>query len=804
MLLARRGLWLVVFGVTVLSPLLLGAQAPVSSSASSRAFLDQYCITCHNERLRQSGLMFDRMDVSNVGEAADVWEKVVRKLRAGSMPPEGRPRPDKTVYTSVASSLEAALDRAAASRPDPGRMPAVRRLSRTEYKNAIRDLLGIENLPKGMDLNVVLPADNVRSGFDNLADLLFVSPVVLDGYLAAARNISRLAVGGDNSPSVADTYRLAAELPQERQLVGLPAGTRGGGAIRTYLPSDGEYTITVDTSGASRETHQLEVAVDGDRVGLIPVVRGGTEDAQQLRLPLKAGPRVITATFLQESGALGEETVLYSNRRGGSGLVAGLLVQRLPAVVAVTISGPDNTSGPGDTPSRRRLFVCRPASPADEAPCARQILSALVTRAYRRPATDADLEVLLPFYEENHSAAGFDAGIRSALERVLVSPQFLFRIERTARTTSGGEPVPISDLELASRLSFFVWSSIPDDELLDLAVRGELTKTSVLNQQVGRMLADPRADSFVSNFAAQWLFLRDVEAKRPDVAIFADFDDDLRQAFQRETELFISSVFQENRSVLDLLRADYTFVNERLARHYGMPHVYGSHFRRVPLDAASDRGGLLGQGSILLLTSYPTRTSPVLRGKWVLDNLLGAAPPPPPPNVPSLEEKDSAGESLSMREAMERHRSNPACASCHARMDPVGFALENFDGLGRWRARSESGDPIDAVSTLADGSALNGVRGLRDWLLARSDAFVANLTERLLTYALGRDISYADMPAVRQIVRVAGPDYTFESLVLGVVESYPFQMRRSDTAERAPRAAAMNAPDPASARGVTP
>ena len=801
MLFARRDLWVVVFGVTVLLGPQLGAQ---TVSPPSRVFLDQYCVTCHNERVRQSGLMFDRMDVSKVGDAAEVWEKVVRKLRAGSMPPEGRPRPDKTVYAAVASSLEAALDRAAAARPDPGRMPSVRRLSGTEYKNAIRDLLGIESLPKGMDLNVVLPADNARSGFDNLADLLFVSPVVLDGYLAAARNISRLAVGGDDSPPVADTYRLPAELPQENQLVGLPAGTRGGAAIRTYLPADGEYTITIDTSSASREMHQLEVAVDGDRVGLIPVVRGGDEAAGQLHLPLKAGPRVITAAFLA-SGALGEETVLYSNRRGGSGLVAGLLVQRLPAVVAVTISGPDNVVGPSDTPSRRRLFVCQPATAADEAPCARRILSNLVRRAYRRPATDADLDLLLPFYEKNRSAGGFDAGIRSALERVLVSPQFLFRIERAAVTNSAGEPVRISDLELASRLSFFLWSSIPDDELLDLAVGGELQQASVLDQQVRRMLADPRADSLVSNFAAQWLFLRDVEAKRPDVAIFADFDDDLRQAFQRETELFISSVFRENRSVVDLLRADHTFVNERLARHYEMSHVYGSHFRRVEFDATSARGGLLGQGSILLLTSYPTRTSPVLRGKWVLDNLLGAAPPPPPPNVPSLSEKNSAGDPLSMREAMERHRANPVCASCHARMDPVGFALENFDGLGRWRARSESGAPIDAASTLADGSTLNGATGLRAWLLAQSDAFVANLTERLLTYALGRDLTYSDMPAVRKIVREgASSNFTFTSLVLGVAESLPFQMRRSDAAERAPGVAAMNTPGPASVRGVRP
>ena len=801
-------LWTVGFGVTVALALPAGAGPPPQRAPSTSAFLDRYCVACHNERVGQSGLAFDRMDVSNVSEAPDVWERVVRKLRARSMPPQGHPRPDQAEYAGVASSLETALDRAAAARPDPGPMPSVHRLSHTEYRHAVRDLLGIESFPKGMDLSVLLPADNARSGFDNLADLLFVSPTVLEGYLAAARAISRLAVGDADAPLMVDTYRLPSELPQDAQLEGFPPGTRGGTAIRTYLPVDGEYAIKIDVSGASRETHLLEISIDGDRARLIPIVRGGDGDPE-LRLPFKAGPRVITLAFLQESGALSEETVLRGNRRGGSGMASGLLVQRLPALSAVTISGPYSSAGPGDTPSRRRLFVCRPAGAADEASCARKILSTLARRAYRRPATDADLDLLLAFYEAGRTAGGFDAGIRSALERVLVSPQFLFRIERPV-TTATGEAARVSALELASRLSFFLWSSIPDDALLEVAASGRLTDPAILERQVRRMLADPRADSLVSNFAAQWLFLRDVEAKRPDVAIFADFDEGLRRAFQRETELFVSSVFREDRSVLDLLRADYTFVNERLARHYGMSNVYGSHFRRVTLDGKSARGGLLGQGSILLLTSYPTRTSPVLRGKWVLDNLLGAAPPPPPPNVPSLRERSSDGTPLSMREAMERHRANPVCASCHARMDPVGFALENFDGLGRWRTRSESGELIDATSRLPDGSTLSGVPGLQEWLLDQSDAFVVNLTGKLLTYALGRDLGHHDMPAVRKIVRDAAPGrYSLASLVLGVARSYPFQLRRSAApqAASASRGGAGRAPDResvASVPGVTP
>ncbi|MBM3778378.1 MAG: DUF1592 domain-containing protein [Acidimicrobiia bacterium] len=782
---AWGGRWAAVVGALLVTTSPVRAQSPEGlAQPSTRAFLDRYCVTCHNERLRQSGLMLDRLETADSGGAAETWEKVVRKLRTGAMPPQGRPRPDAATYDAVATAIEQALDRVAAASPDPGRMPALRRLSRTEYANAIRDLLGIAHLPKGMDLALLLPADNSRSGFDNLADLLFVSPTVLDGYLNAAREISRLAVGDPGMPLLVDTYRVPSELPQERQLEGFPAGTRGGTRIQTYLPAVGEYRMAIDVSGASREVHGLEVAVDGDRVGLVEISRAHGE-SYELRLPLTAGPHVITATFVPPSGALSEEPVLRANNRGGSGATAGLLGQRLPALAAITVRGPYGGAGAAETPARRRLFVCRPASDADEAPCARRILSTFVTRAYRRPATSGDLDLLLPFFEEGRQAGGFDAGIQRALERLLVSPQFLFRIEKPTAHASGA-PARVSDLELASRLSFFLWSSLPDDELIDVAARGTLRAPGEIDRQVRRMLADPRAAALATNFAAQWLFLRDVETRRPDGGIFADFEEGLRRALLRETELFIGSVFRENRSVLDLLEADYTFLNERLAKHYGIPHVYGSHFRRVALDPAGPRGGLLGQGSILLLTSYPTRTSPVLRGKYVLDNLLGAPPPPPPPDVPALQETGGDGTPLSMREAMERHRVNPVCASCHAQMDPVGFALENFDGLGRWRTTGESGDLIDARSALPDGREVAGATGVRDWLLAQSGAFVQNFTERLLTYALGRDLDHRDMPVVRGIVRgAARDDYAFGSLVLGVVESLPFQMRRSEAARMA-------------------
>ena len=771
-----------------------------ANAASVEATLNRYCVTCHNERivngrgtapsmlvsqLRTAGLALDVLDVNHVGGDSDDWERVIRKLEARTMPPVGRPRPDEATYGEIIDWLEAELDRAAENAPNPGRRPALHRLSRTEYQNAVRDLLALDDLPKEFDVATLLPADNVTSGFDNLAELLFVSPSTLERYLAAARKISRLAVGDTSMPPIVDRYQLDRDLIQDGHLDGLPLGTRGGAVIRSHLPADGEYVLTVEFAQAAREEHEVEVSVDGERVSLFsiggrPLVRGASgvfafeaEPPVDVRVPLGAGPREIAVAFLQKTGAR-HESLVRASRRGQ---------RREPSIATVTLSGPYGVDGSGDTPSRERIFTCRPGEGAVAAaePCAREILSTLARRAYRRPVTAADLDLLLPFYEEGRAEGGFDRGIQRALERLLVSPEFLYRIERDPAGVDPGAPYPVGDLELASRLSFFLWSSIPDDELLDRAIDGTLSDPAVLEAQVQRMLADRRSRALVDNFAEQWLYLRDVEAKEPDPGFFPGFDENLRQAFQRETQLFIDSVLREDRRVSDLLTADYTFVNERLAKHYGIPHVYGSHFRRVPLDGTARRG-LLGQGGILTLTSYATRTSPVLRGKWILENLLASPPPPPPPDIPALAERTDDGAALSMRAAMERHRANPACASCHAQMDPLGFALENFDAVGRWRVRSESNDAIDASGVLPDGTSFEGPDGMRGALLREPERFVATVTEKLMTYALGRNVESYDMPAVRAIVRDAERnDYRFSSIVLGIVRSTPFQMRMSQS-----------------------
>jgi hypothetical protein len=763
------------------------AQAPGGTSVVApeavSAVLDRYCVTCHNERLRTAELTLEGLDLSHVGADAGTWESVVRKLRLRAMPPEGRPRPDDATNDAVASWLETELDRAAAAAPDPGRRPALHRLSRTEYQNAVRDLLALDDLPKELDVTVMLPADNATSGFDNLAELLFVSPTLMERYLSAARKISRLAVGDPTMLPIVDTYRIDRDLVQDRHVEGLPLGTRGGTHVRSHLPLDGEYLITVEFPGAAREPNDVEISVDGERVALFTVGENppkrlasgvftfDADPAVQARVALRAGPRDVAVAFLPKSGAVSSGLVRSARSRS-----------RQPSIASVIVSGPYGADGAGDTPSRRQIFSCRPgtgAAAADEQACARDILSATARRAYRRPSTEQDLDVLLPFYEQGRTEGGFERGIQRAIERVLVSPEFLFRVERDPEGVAAGDTYRVSDLELASRLSFFLWASIPDDELLDLAIRGELGAPGVLDQQVQRMLADRRSEALVTNFAEQWLFLRDVEAKEPDTGYFPGFDENLRQAFRRETELFIDSILRGDRNVLELLTANHTFVNDRLAKHYGIPHVYGSHFRRVELEDA-ERRGLLGQGSILTLTSYGTRTSPVLRGKWILENLLSSPPPPPPPNVPALEATTDDGQPRSMREAMEQHRANPACASCHKRMDPLGFALENFDAIGRWRTLSESKTPIDATGQLPDGTQFEGPTGLRTALLRSGDQFVTTIAEKLLTYALGRGVEAYDAPTVRALVRdAARDDYRFSSLVTGIVNSTPFQMRKS-------------------------
>ena len=757
--------------LAVFAPLLaitLMAYAQAQRPAAPAAVFTQYCVTCHNSTLKTAGLVINPADLDRVSANPELWEKVVRKLRSTAMPPAGSPRPDPKTYDATAAFLETELDRAAAAKPDPGALPLLHRLSRTEYQNSIRDLLAVDGLPKEMDYSLLLPSDNISSGFDNIADLLFVSPSTMERYLDAARKISGIAVGDPELPLMVNIYKLGPEQLQNARVDELSFGTRGGLAIRSYFPLDADYNIKLELAGAARD--QIEVTVDGERLKLI-TVGGGRGGAQPLefRIPVKAGPRLVGVTFIEQSQARDEDTLRPRMRSRGS----------QPALASVTISGPYNVTGPGDTPSRKRIFICRPKAAGEEPACARQILTTLTRRAYRRPSTEVDIQRLMPFFNAGKTEGGFDRGIQKALERILDSPQFLFRIETDPANTARGTTHRISDLELASRLSFFIWSSIPDDDLLSAAIAGKLSNSATLEQQTRRMLADPRSESMVTNFAAQWLYLRDIQTKQPDEILFPDFDETLRDAFHRETELLLDSILRENRSVLDLLTANYTFLNERLAAHYGIPNVQGSYFRRVTLPEGSPRAGLLGQGSILSVTSYANRTSPVLRGKWVLENLLSSPPPPPPPNVPALKTEGEPGKPLTMRDAMIQHRASPACASCHARMDPIGFAMENFDALGRWRDQ-DSFKKIDASGALPDGTRFEGMAGLRKLLLDHSGEFMSTVSEKLLMYAIGRNLQYYDAPAVREIAREASRNNnTFSSLVLGVVKSAPFQMRQT-------------------------
>ena len=765
---------------------------PASSTPGSvspqRALLNQYCVTCHNERLRTAGLTLDEADLTNIGGTAPLWEKVVRKLRAGAMPPAGRARPDRATYDELASWLEGQLDQAASAAPHPGRTEALHRLNRTEYANAVRDVLALE-----IDVNELLPPDDASYGFDNIAGVLGISPSLLEQYLLAARKVVRVALGNPDITPVGETFRLPGELRQDDRFEGLPFGTRGGTALQYNFPLDGEYVIRVqldrnDNGGLANfpDRHDLELSIDGERVTLFTVdtrdalgLRRG-EDADkdwEVRVPVEAGPRDVRVAFIKKTSALQETPRLpflrpYQGHR--------LDTRYQPHVGEVLIVGPFDGQRPTNTPSRQRILVCDPATRADEAPCARSILSAVARRAYRRPVTETDLQPLLTFYEDGRTDGDFEAGIELALQAVLSSPDFLFRVERDPAGLPPNTPYQIPDMELASRLSFFLWSSVPDDELIELAQRAELKKPDVLHQQVERMLADARSQALITNFAGQWLYLRNLPATVPHHVRFPNFDVALQQAFRRETELFFESIVRGNRSALELLTARHTFVNERLAKHYGIPNVLGPEFRRVDLPDDSPRGGLLGHGSILTVTAYPTRTSPVLRGKWILENLLGYEPPPPPPDIPSLEETNSTGQVFSMRERMVRHRASPACASCHAVMDPPGLALENFDAVGRWRVLGEGNSPIDATGTLPDGTSFDGPAGLRQAFLRRPETFVSTVTQKLLTYALGRGLEPYDMPTVRQLVRDIEPNnYRLEDLIVGIVDSVPFQMRQS-------------------------
>ncbi|MBK5291066.1 MAG: DUF1592 domain-containing protein [Acidobacteriia bacterium] len=771
------------------------AAAQPQPAFSSQATVNKYCIGCHNTKLKTGGLSLDTTSLQDLTRHTDVWEKVVRRLRARQMPPAGMPRPDERTYTALVSSLESSLDTAAAANPNPGRTDTFRRLNRTEYQNAIRDLLALE-----VDADALLPADESSHGFDNVTvgDL---SPTLLDRYISAAQKISRLAVGIPGRSPGGDTIRIAPDLTQEEHFNELPIGTRGGASVRYTFPMDAGYDIQLRLTRDRNEhveglrgQHELELLLDRQRVHLFTVTPPKTDGDHQavdqhlkFRITAKAGPHILGVTFLKSP-----TTLLETERQP---FLAHFNMHRhprlQPAIYSISITGPYAAKGPGDTPSRRRIFACQPANPGAENGCAKRILSALMRRAYRRPVTDADLERPMRFYRDARATSGFDAGIEMALGAVLVSPQFLFRIEKDPPGIAPRSPYRISGVELASRLSFLLWSSIPDDELLNAAVQGKLATPAVLNQQVRRMLNDPRSRTLVTNFASQWLHLRNLSSTTPDMRLFPDFDDNLRQAFLQETELFFESILREDRSVMDLLQADYTFVNERLAKHYGIPNIYGSRFRRISLDKDSVRGGLLRQGSILTVTSYATRTSPVIRGKWILDNILGVPPPPPPAEVPALKD-NTVGKSLPVRQRLAEHRANPACAGCHQLMDPPGFALENFDAVGRWRT-TEEGAPIDAAGGLPDGSQFTGVAGLQQALLARPEIFAGTFAEKLLTFALGRGVEHYDAPAIRKIVQEArAGDFRFSSLIIGIVNSKPFQMRSAQGAGRAVNAQKTN------------
>jgi cytochrome c551/c552 len=792
--------------------LMLGvAVAAVVCAQEPQALLNQYCVTCHNAKLKAGGLELDKLDLHRVDANAETWEKVARKLRAGMMPPAGAPRPDRHALDTLAGTVEEALDRAAAANPNPGRAP-LHRMNRGEYANAIRDLLAVD-----VDATTLLPADDSSNGFDNIADVLGISPALLERYVAAAAKISRLAVGDPGTAPLDVTYTVRGDLSQNETLDGLPLGTRGGTLVKHNFPLDGEYQIKLSLMklsfgqvyGEGADGQELEVTVNGERVKLyklepVPMFfmkakPGATAPPEPLtdpqeervkmtpdihlefKLNAKAGPQTLGVAFLQKNYDANEDLV---HRPGASTFDPNIGMQygydTVPHLARVDITGPYHATGPGDTPSRRRIFVCHPSVPADEIPCARKILSNLVRRAFRRAPTDADLESLLSFYQQERNKTGsFEAGIEIALRRILADPEFVFRFEAPPANVAANGIYRISDTELASRLSFFLWSSIPDDELLNLGLQGKLHDPAVLERETRRMLADDRAHALASNFAGQWLYLRDLKSSNPDGREFPDFDDNLRQAFQRETELLFESVQREDRSVLDLLNADYTFVNERLAKHYGIANVYGPDFRRVPVPS-DERRGLLGQGSMLLVTSNANRTSPVQRGKWILENLLASPPPLPPPNVPPLKENSGDSAVASVRERMEQHRSNPACAGCHKIMDPIGLALENFDGVGQWRS-TDSGLKIDASGQLVDGTRVDGPASLRKALLDRPEAFVGAMTEKLLMYGVGRETKYYDMPVVRAVMRnAAGNQYRFSDLVLGIVKSAPFQMRMKE------------------------
>jgi hypothetical protein len=802
----------------------LPALGSAKVGASSTAVLSKYCITCHNEKRKTAGLAIDTLDLQRVGADAEVWEKIARKFRTHEMPPPGAPRPDGATYAAVTAHLESTLDSAAAANPNAGRVP-VHRLNRAEYANAIRDLLGLD-----IDSRGVLPADDSdQEGFDNVASVLTVSPALLENYLAAARMISRLAVGDTSRKPMVDVFKVERDMVQdERMSDELPFGSRGGTAVTYQFPVDGEYLFKIELKRqlydyivGMGEPHQLDVRLDGVLLKRFTVGGEGkgmttpenyagntpgdpewekymltADRGLEVRAPVKAGPHLVGVSFVRR---LWEGEGILQPPQTGFGRTTNELYFGYPALKTVSIGGPFNVTGPGESPTRRALFVCTPPGYAsgaargdgapqaerasgggppdfkEELPCARKILSSVAARAYRRPITEAETQVLLDFYRAGRTEeTTFDAGIQRGLERVLAAPSFIFRVNRPSAP----------DLNLASKLSFFLWSSIPDEELLTAATSGKLKDPAVLERQVRRMLRDPRATALVEGFATRWLELSKIAGFVPDTQLYPEFDENLREAMAEETKLFVGDQLRQDRSVADLLLADYTFANDRLAQHYGIPNVYGSHYRPVKFGDRR-RGGLLGQASVLSVTSYPNRTSVVIRGRWLLANMLGAPPPPPPLDVPALREPGQEGQPKALRERMEAHRKNPACASCHQRMDPLGFSLENFDAVGKWRAEAD-GVPVDPTASLPDGTQFAGVEGLRTYLADHKEDFVRTLSGKLLAYAIGRGIEYYDQPAIRKIARdAAANDYRWSSVILGVVNSTPFSAPAAESSRDA-------------------
>jgi hypothetical protein len=770
----------------------IGQQRPDSSQ---KAILTQYCVTCHSDKTRTGGLTLEALDVDHPEANPEVWEKVVRKMRAGLMPPAGMPRPERAAYESFRHTIETSLDRAAVAKPNPG-ATALHRMNRAEYANAIRDLIAVE-----VDPVAILPADDSLEGLDNIADVLGTSPALIERYVSAAAKISRVAIGDTDIGPLSHTYKVRGDVSQDKHVESLPLGTRGGITIKHNFPVDGEYLFKFSLLkvnfgpqyGQSAKNEQLEMSLNGVRVLLMDLrsapyyyIRGGAAGGGpaaplEIRLPVKAGPQTIQVTFIKRTAA-DVDDLLQPFDATTADLQTGVQFgyTTVPHLSSVEILGPYAIGGPGDTPSRGKVFVCRPAGPAQETACARRIVGTLARRAYRRPVTNNDVSLLMSFYTKGRQAGDFDTGIEMALRRLLSDPEFIFRLERDPANMAIGAVHRITDIELASRLSFFLWSSIPDEELLTAAEQGKLKDAAVLQQQVKRMLKDPRSQALITNFSGQWLFLRELRNRNPDLLLYPDFDDNLRQSFQRETEMLFASIVREDHNVFDLLTADYTFVNERLAKHYGIPSIYGTDFRRVSVTDPKRRG-LLGHASFLTITSVPNRTSPVTRGAWILENLLGSPPPLPPPNVPPLPEITNGQGiktvALSVRERMEQHRANQPCKGCHQIMDPIGLSLENFDAIGHWRTQ-DSGTKIDTQGQLVDGTPVDGIESLRTALLRYPDAFVQTMTEKLLMYAAGRSAHYYDMPAIRKITSDAGKnDYRFSALVTAIVSSEPFQMR---------------------------